>query len=323
MRKSKRNANWILFTTTLALSVTLFGVGCPITEDATTDGDSTPLTAIQVETLTGAANEYYDIYRKTTGASVDTYAPANEPVEVPPGVYVLTEYFNDDFVYDNEVIVEQDATTTVTLGGIKLVTVTNASDGAFDIYNATGATAYATYNDPDVIVTAPAGTFTLKEYFNNDFTYASNVQVTAGALTTVTMGGIKLVTVAGAVEGEYAVYDETGTTVYVTRNDPDVVITAPAGTFTLKEYYNDDFTYASNVVVTAGATTTVTMVAIRYNGTLAYDIYTGGALVSTYNDAGAIVTAPPGTYTLTEYYDDQHVLATSVVVTAGNITDVN
>ena len=72
----------------------------------------------------------------------------------------------------------------------------------------------------------------------------------------------------------------------------------------------------------AGELTRVIMGAIRYNGTLAYDIYADGALVSSYNEPELIITAPPGTYVLTEYFDDENVLATNVVVTAGQITDV-
>ncbi len=74
--------------------------------------------------------------------------------------------------------------------------------------------------------------------------------------------------------------------------------------------------------VIAGEVTTVPMGAIRFNGPMAYDIYVGGELVASYNDPEVAVTAPPGTYTLTKYFDEDVVLATDVVVTAGAITDV-
>lgn len=290
--------------------------------DAPSGPPTGALGSILVQTITDADGSYYDVYNKLTHASVSTYNGPNAAVSIRPGTYYLTEYFNADFVYDDEVVVTSGATTTVSLGAIKLLTVTGASDGSYGIYNAAGTTAYATYNDPNIIVTAPAGTFTLKEYFNANFTYASNVSVVAGETTEVQMGGIKLVTVANASDGSYAICDETGGTTYANYNDPNVIITAPAGTFVLKEYFNPDWTYASSVVVAAGATTTVTLGAIRYNGSMSYDIYSGGALVSSYNEAGLIISAPAGTYTLTKYFDADTVLATGVVVTAGAVTDV-
>ena len=96
----------------------------------------------------------------------------------------------------------------------------NASDGYYDIFNSTGATKYSSYNAPNASITAPAGTFTLKEYFNRDFDYATNVAVVAGETTTVEMGGVKLVTVAGASDGTYAIYDSAGIVTYATYNEP-------------------------------------------------------------------------------------------------------
>lgn len=275
-----------------------------------------------VDTVTDATNTYFDIYTVPDGESWDTYQAAGTPIALPPGLYDLTQYFNSAFLYAEDVAITAGETTTVTLGAIQLVSVDGATDDYYDIYDSTGQTMYSAYNAPNVPITAPPGTFVLKEYFNGDFEFARDVVVVAGEVTTVEMGGIKLVTVAGASDGAYAIYSADGTTVYATYNEPNVITTAPAGTFTLKEYFNDAFTYASDVTVQAGEVTTVEMGAIRYNGTLAYDIYTGGALVSSYNEPGRIITAPPGTYALTEYFDDEHILATNVVVTAGAITDV-
>ena len=288
------------------------------------DGASIPpgLGALVVETVTDASGTEYDIYELPGGGTVRSYQSTNTTINLRPGLYYLTQYFNADFRYASGVTITVGSVTTVPLGAIQLVTVTNASDGYYDIYDSTGATEYSSYNAPNASITAPAGTFTLKEYFNGDFDYATNVVVVAGETTTVEMGGIKLVTVAGASDGTYAIYDSGGTVTYATYNDSDVIITAPAGTFTLKEYFNDKFTYASNVQVQAGVVTTVPMGAIRYNGTLAYDIYVAGTIVSSYNEAGAVITAPAGTYTLMKYFDDETVLATNVVVTAGAITDV-
>ena len=162
----------------------------------------------------------------------------------------------------------------------------------------------------------------LKEYFNPSFDYATDVTVVAGEVTSIQMGGIRLVTVEGAADGEYAIWDSTGNTMYASYNEPDIIITAPPGTYTLKEYFNPAFTYATDVEVAAGEVTNVFMGAIRYHGTLDYDIYSGGELVSSYNVPEAIITAPPGTYVLTEYFNDENVLATNVVVVARQITEV-
>lgn len=275
-----------------------------------------------VETIDGAANTYFDIYELPGQRGIRSYQESNTAVFLAPGLYELTQYFNSDFVYATNVTIAAGTTTTVSLGAIQLLTVTNAVDGSFDIYDPTGQTEYSSYNAPSALITAPEGTFVLKEYFNPSFDYAREVTVVAGETTTVAMGGIKLVTVSGAADGTYGIYDSAGATAYATYKEPNVIITAPAGTFTLKEYFNPDFTYASDVAVVAGEVTEVPMGAIRYTGTLAYDIYAGGALVSSYNEAGLIITAPAGTYTLTEYFDDENVLANNVVVTVGAITDV-
>jgi hypothetical protein len=284
-------------------------------------GPPAGLGGLVVETVTDATNTEFDIYELPGRQSVRSYQAANTPVALAPGRYCLTQFFNADFEYAADVTIAAGATTTVTLGAINLVVVADASDGYYDIYDATGTTEYSSYNAPNALITAPAGTFTLKEYFNANFDYATNVTVVAGETTTVEMGGIRLVTVGGAADGTYGIYDSAGTTVYASYNEPDVIVTAPAGTFTLKEYFNDEFTYASNVRIRAGEVTNVEMGAIRYNGTQAYDIYVGGTLVSSYNDPGAIITAPAGTYTLMKYFDDDTVLATNVVVVAGAVTD--
>lgn len=292
-------------------------------DTATPSGPPAGLGGLIVTTVTDAANTEFDIYELPGERSLRSYQSANTLIPLAPGSYCLTQYFNAGFEYAAEVTITLGATTEVELGAIELTTVADASDGYFDIYDETGATEFSSYNAPNVPITAPAGTFVLREYFNGNFDYATAVTVEAGATTLVPMGGIKLVTVPGSVEGDYAIYDSTGETVYATYNEPDIIITAPPGTFTLKEYFNDLFTYASDVEVVAGAVTTVEMGAIRYNGALAYDIYLGGTLVSSFNEAGDIVTAPLGTYTLMKYFDDETVLATNVVVTAGNITEVN
>ena len=325
-----RFPRFVIFQAMLLTAMVYLPGGCPTgtppaDSSGTTGGASGSLVlgSLVVEIVADASNTEYDIYDLPGGESVRSYQSANTTIDLQPGLYYLTEYFNADFRYASDVTITAGSTTTVTLGAIQLVTVTDASDGYYDIYDSTGATEYSSYNAANASITAPAGTFTLKEYFNGYFDYATNVVVVAGETTTVEMGGIKLVTVEGASDGTYAVYDSGGTVTYATYNEPDVIITAPPGTFTLKEYFNDKFTYASNVQVLAGEVTTVPMGAIRYNGSQAYDIYVGGTLVSSYNEAGAVITAPAGTYTLMKYFDDETVLAGNVVVIAGAITDAS
>ncbi|MBN2446247.1 MAG: hypothetical protein JXO22_05960 [Phycisphaerae bacterium] len=277
--------------------------------------------ALVVQAIVNAATRYYDVYEAPNGAEVAGYKEVDTAVYLPPGLYKLTQYFNASFIWDSDVEITAGATTTVTLGAIELVTVANASDGYFDIYSPGGAVQFASYNEPNVFISAPAGTYTLKEYFNAGFSYATSVVVAEGAVTTVEMGGIKLISVPGSVDANYGIYNRAGTITFASYNEPDIIITAPPGVYTLKEYFNAGFTYANNVQVTAGEVTEVEMGAIRYNGPFSYDIYSGGNLVSSYNDAGTIVTAPPGTYLLTKYYDPDTVLAGHVVVTAGAITD--
>ncbi len=275
-----------------------------------------------VDALDNAENRYFDVYELPGEQSLMTYQAADEGLSLAPGLYRITQYFNAAFHYADGVQIIAGQTTTVTLGAIKLVTLDGATGEYFDIWDPTGQTNYASYNAPNVLITAPAGTFVLREYFNASFDYATNVVVTEGEVTTVEMGAIRLVTVEDAGYGEYAIWSEDGGSVYAAYKSPNELVTAPPGVFTLKQYFNPAFTYASDVVVQAGEVTTVTMGAIRYNGTMDYDIYLDGDLVRSYNVAGTTVTVPPGTYLLTKYFDDETVIATHVVVTAGAVTEV-
>jgi hypothetical protein len=295
---------------------------------AVDEGDDTPpaddatagTTAIILDSVPGAQNTSFDLYRQATHFQVSTYNPADEPVTVKPGTYYLTQYFNGAFVYADHIAVEAGQTVHVPMGAMQLVTVPGARWGNYDIYGAAGFNLFSSANDHDTAVTAPPGTFRLTEYFNSHFVYAENVLVNAGETTVVTMGAIQLVTVAGAVDGSYDIYNAAGAVNYAQANDPNDLITAPPGTFVLKQYFNGDFTYAADVAVTAGATTVVRMGGIRYHGTDSYDIYVGGHLASPANDPNVIVTAPPGTYTLYKYFTTD-VLVGDVEVTAGAVTE--
>jgi len=193
--------------------------------------------------------------------------------------------------------------------------------GSFDLYDAAGQTLLSAANETGVPVTAPPGGYRLTQYFNPAFPFAQDVVVEAGKTAVVPLGAILLQTVPGSVLGSYDIYASGGATLLSEANDADVPVAAPPGTYVLRQYFNSDFTYAAGVTARAGEITAVPMGAIRYHGTLSYDLYVNGRLVSAANAPGDIVTAPPGTYSLFEYFT-YHALAEDVNVEAGAVTEV-
>lgn len=308
--------------------------------DATTDGasddtgstddadatdalvESTHYASVLLDAVPNAEGGSFDIFDAAGTNKLSAANAPDSPVAVSPGTYLLRQYYNSAFTFATGVVVQPGRLTVVPMGAVKVATVPNSQLASFDIYDASGTQLLSSANNPDVPVTAPPGTFVLKQYYNDAFEFAAGVTVQAGQTATVGMGAIVLQTLPSSAWGSYDIYDSTGGIMYSSANDPNVRVAAPPGTYVLKQYFNEAFTYATNVVVTSGAVAAVPMGAIRYTGPVAYDIYVGSQNVSHANTPGELITAPPGTYTLYEYFTTDHVLATNVVVTAGHVTTV-
>lgn len=205
-------------------------------------------------------------------------------------------------------------------GAIRVEMVSGATDTNYDIRRAGSNQMVLEHNSAGENIEVPVGTYTLTQYFNADFVYATDVVVTEGNTTTVTLGAVRLVTISGSVDGDFAICSSNGKTVFSSYNHPNLIVTAPAGTFMIKKYFSPNMIYARDVAVTAGQTTDVIMGGLRYNGALYYDIYEDGRLALSYNQPGAIVTIGAGIYTLTEYFNDRNILGTAVI-DAGYVTD--
>ncbi|MEP0841664.1 MAG: hypothetical protein HRF43_03005 [Phycisphaerae bacterium] len=263
----------------------------------------------------------FDIYDAAGRELLSGGHAPEQPVAVAPGTYVLTQAGNPAFVFASAVAVEADRLTVVAVGAIRLVLVEGATRGWFDLYDASGRAVLSQANEPDLPVTAPAGTYVLKQSFNEAFTFAESVAVQAGATTTVRLGAVRLETVAGAAGGQFDIYGPDGTVLLAEANEPDVPVAVPPGTYVLKRYFNDRLVLAAGVTVAAGQSTVIRMGALRYNGAVAYDLYLGNNLVVPSCLPGELQTIPPGTYSLYEYFSDR-LLASGVVVQPGQITEV-
>ncbi len=281
-------------------------------------------TGILVAAPDGSEAISVDLYVAGTDQAVKTAQSAGQVIDVAAGTYRLHEYAHGDFVFAPSVTVTAGAVTHVTLGAIRVTTVAGSATATYDLYDASGDTLLDQVNDTDEIRAVPAGTYLLKEYFHDQFVFAQDVVVTEGAVTTVALGAINLHSVDGAETAIYDILAEDGQTLLDQVNDTNTIRPVPAGTYVLKEYFNDALVYAADVVVQAGALTERSLGAVRYNGGEAiYDIYdeSGEGLLDRVNDRGVIRSLPPGTYVLKPYFEDT-VLAEDVAVVAGSITDV-
>lgn len=277
--------------------------------------------SLLLDGVTGAVGGDFDIYDGSGTALLSGEHAAETPVAIEPGTYVLKQAGNSAFVLAASVVVEPDRLTIASIGAVEVRTVSGATFGLFDLYDAGSGEKLSEANDPNVPVSAPAGTYLLRQSFNDTFAYAQNVMVIAGATTTVSLGAIQIESVPGSVGAGYDIFNSTGVTLLSEGHEPNVAVTAPAGTYVLKQYFNESLVFAGGVSVSAGSTRVIRLGAIRYNGSVAFDLYTGTGAAAQSLAAGEIQSVPAGTYWLYEYFTTQ-LLAGPVVVQEGQITDV-
>lgn len=134
--------------------------------------------------------------------------------------------------------------------------------------------------------------------------------------------GIVLETVAGAINTSYDIKRKPTNELVLSSVAANQTVALAPGSYLLTQAGNSLFAYASEVAVTEGSVTRVTMGALQYMGTLNYDIFTNGVRVSLNNAPTAIVTAPAGLYLLTEHLAPDRILKGSIFVVAGQTTIV-
>lgn len=279
-------------------------------------------TGILVATPTGSETLSVDIYEAGDDSPLMQAKSTDEVIELPPGVYRVTQYF-EEFVFADSVTVTAGQVSRVELGAIRVTTVPGSETVTYDLYDQGSDTLLDQVNDTDVIRAVPAGTYVLKEYFHEDFDFASGVVVAAGEVTTVALGAIRVMDVAGAETATYDIFDQSGTMLLDQVNDMNEIRSVPTGTYVLKEYFNEALVFAADVVITANAVTEIQLGAVRYTGAEPnYDIYdaSGTTLLARPNDRNVIRTLPAGVYVLKDYFSDV-VLAADVAVDAGDVTD--
>ena len=311
--------------TIVTLSATGF-YGCvqapPGGDNTGTDGADK--TGILLMTPAGSVAESYDLYDATGTVLLHQALSTDELEEVDPGTYVLTEYFNDEFVYANAVMVNAGQTTTIELGAVDVVTAPGSQEATYDIYDSTGTAVLTDAESSDTIRPLPAGTYVIKRYSNPDFTYAEDVIVSAGQVTTISMGAFELVTGVDWSDSSYDVYAADGMSLLSRPESVNKLVPLPPGSYAIKAYFNDAFVYTSSTQVSAGQTTRFEMGAILYTGAEAsYDIYdaSGNTLLDRPVSRGEARPAPPGTFVLKKYFSDD-LIASGVMVNAGGVTTV-
>ncbi len=329
-------AVWILSVTIFA---TLLTGGCPdgaaVVDPAATGTDAggsittgggsgeASKTGIFVSTPAGSDTGLYDVYDATGTTKLEAGFGTGEVEELPAGTYVLKRYFSDAFVFATDVTVVAGAVTEVPFGAVNVVTVAGSNEATYDIWDAAGTTVLARAQSDNTILPLPPGTYVLKEYFNDGFVWASNMQVIAGQVTTISLGAFELRMGADWDSPSYDVYAADGVTLLSRPKSANQLAPLPAGAYAIFDYFNEAFPY-SNVTVAAGQVTTFEMGAILYTGSeSSYDIYdaSGTVLLDRPASRGTSRAVPPGTYVLKDYFSDV-VLASGVTVSAGAVTTV-
>ena len=207
--------------------------------------------------------------------------------------------------------------------GILVVVPEGAFEGAWELWK--DEKRIDDYEDTGVLFPAEPGVYTVKEYSNPQFIWASGVPVETGKTTRVQLGALEVVTPAGIVAENLDLWDETGDERLHTPYETDQVIPVPAGSYTVTKYFTQEFVWKSPVVVEAGHITPVEMGGVKLlSETISsFDLYDGSndQKLSMANDSNKALPVPPGSYTLKEYFS-QEVLASGVQVTAGTVTEV-
>lgn len=280
-------------------------------------------TGILVSTPTGAVTGLYDVYDATGTTKLEAAFGTGEIEELAAGTYVLKRYFSDAFVFATGVTVVAGRVTEVPFGAINVVTVAGSNEATYDIWDAAGTSVLTRAESDNTILPVPPGTYVLKAYFNDGFVWASNVQVIAGDVVTITLGAFELRMGADWESPSYDVYAADGVTLLARPRSANELVPLPAGPYAIFDYFNGAFRFA-DVTVAAGQVTTFEMGAILYTGNeSSYDIYdaSGTVLLDRPASRGTPRAVPPGTYVLKDYFSDV-VLASGVAVSAGTVTTV-
>lgn len=226
----------------------VFATGVTVVAGGVTE---VPFGAVNVVTVAGSNEATYDIW-DAAGTTLLTRAQSDNTIlPLPPGSYVLKEYFNDSFVWASSVQVIAGQVTTVSLGAFELRMGADWESPSYDVYAADGVTLLSRPKSANQLVPLPAASYAIFDYFNGAFRYA-NVTVAAGQVTTFEMGAILYT----GSESSYDIYDASGTVLLdrpASRGTPRAV---PPGTYVLKDYFSD-VVLAAGVSVSAGAVTTV------------------------------------------------------------------
>lgn len=318
--------------TVIAIVAAAIG-GCPQGQSSDADGGNADgdgggvaneaKTGIRVTTPAGAETALFDVYRATGAERVEQAQGSGEIVELPPGAYLLTEY-GTEFLYASNVVVVAGQITDVALGALLVTTPEGTPNGSYDIYDDASDTLLVRPASLEAVRPLPAGTYRIRDYFNESFVYAEGVAVSAGEVSTIPLGAIHVISVNGDGRASYDVYDESGQNLLDRPSSSDELRPAPAGTYVLREYFNEAFDYANGLVVRPNEVTVLRLGAIVYGGAEpSYDIYdaSGTTLLARPSSRGDTRHVPAGTYVLKDYFADT-VLAVDVVVSEGAVTNV-
>jgi hypothetical protein len=315
-------------------------LGCrPTTEEA---AQTTPFTAPSaddpsaIDQEPGSTGILITAPAGTKAASWDLFIAGSEsplsrahgtetPVAVEPGTYTVTEYFNAKLPWASGFQVEQGQLTRIHLGAVRVTAPEGTKATNWDLWDAGGENKIDEANGTGEVYPVPAGTFTVKEYFNPRLVWAQAVEVVPGRISEVRLGALHVIAPEGAKATNWDLWQPNGESKIDEANSNGEIIPVPAGSFQVNEYFNPHFVWADAIEVQPGVVTELVLGAIRVDSTTTknWDLWDAGNTlkIDEANDTGDVVPAPAGTFTVRKYFEDD-VIAHGVVVTAGEITVV-
>ncbi len=276
-----------------------------------------PSTGLEVDAVAGATHSEYDVYAGEV--RVAELLPANEVVALATGHYSITRHSEAAAIWSSDVEIADGRVTHLAMGAIRVQVVPGAVDGLFSTWSADGRK-LIDRDEPDAIVTAPAGSFRITSMLEPEFVWAQGLVVIPGQIAELRLGGVRVRVPAGSTDEAFTIYDVAKTHSLIDYEPVNVIVSVPAGSMTVTRHLEREMEFGTPEI-TAGQVTEVELGAIRWNGAVAVDVWNAAAtkLLATGLLPGDQFAARASDYALL----DQQTALAHATVTTGAVTDAH
>ncbi len=276
-----------------------------------------PSTGLEVDTVAGATHSEFDVYAGEVG--VAELLPANEVVALAPGHYSIRRHSESAAIWSSDVEVTDGHVTHLAMGAIRVQRVPGAVASPFSTWTADGRK-IIDRDEPDAMVTAPAGSFRITAMLEPEFVWAQHLVVTAGQTTELRLGGLRVRVPAGSTDEAFTIYDVAKTHSLIDYEPVNVIVSVPAGSMTVTRHLEREMEFGTPEII-AGQVTEVQLGAIRWNGAVPVDVWNAAAtkLLATGFLPGDQIAARASDYVLL----DQQTPLAYATVTTGAVTEAH